>query len=127
MFGSTATGVPRTAPTPGRSAVAPGGGRQGAEDEGGTAVYGPLVGTGRCAHPPSEPIVRRSMRPRWPGTYRAIGRIYGGDPPFSSRSACHLHLIRGMRVMFRGATAAALLLFGAACDPILNVQGSFFP
>ncbi len=29
--------------------------------------------------------------------------------------------------MFRGATAAALLLFGAACDPILNVQGSFFP
>src|SRR5712671_7992859 len=102
MFGSTATGVPRTAPTPGRSAVAPGGGRQGAEDEGGTAVYGPLVGTGRCAHPPSEPIVRRSMRPRWPGTYRAIGRIYeeillspGVLYSMCSRSACHLHLIRG--------------------------------
>src|SRR5260370_5665490 len=90
MFGSTATGVPRTAPTPGRSAVAPGGGRQGAEDEGGTAVDGPLVGTGRCAHPPSEPIVRRSMRPRWPGTYRAIGRIYGGDPPFSGSAVFYV-------------------------------------
>lgn len=29
--------------------------------------------------------------------------------------------------MFRGATAAALGLFVAACDPIVNVQGSFFP
>jgi YtcA family len=28
---------------------------------------------------------------------------------------------------FRGVTAAVLILFGAGCDPVLNIQGSFFP
>jgi len=32
-----------------------------------------------------------------------------------------------MRGMCRAATAAALGLCGAGCDPLLNVQGSFFP
>lgn len=32
-----------------------------------------------------------------------------------------------MRGMCRVATAAALVLCGAGCDPLLNVQGSFFP
>lgn len=31
-----------------------------------------------------------------------------------------------MRVTFRRAATAAILL-GAGCDPILNVEGSFFP
>ena len=28
---------------------------------------------------------------------------------------------------FRGVTAAVVILFGAGCDPVLNIQGSFFP
>ena len=28
---------------------------------------------------------------------------------------------------FRGVTAAVLILFGAGCDPILNIGGTFFP
>jgi hypothetical protein len=32
-----------------------------------------------------------------------------------------------MPVAFRGATAVAVVLVAAGCDPILNVQGSFFP
>lgn len=31
------------------------------------------------------------------------------------------------RHAFRGVTAAVLILFGAGCDPVLNIQGSFFP
>jgi hypothetical protein len=32
-----------------------------------------------------------------------------------------------MRVTFRHVAATALILLGAGCDPILNVEGSFFP
>jgi hypothetical protein len=32
-----------------------------------------------------------------------------------------------MPVAFRGVTAVAVVLVAAGCDPILNVQGSFFP
>lgn len=32
-----------------------------------------------------------------------------------------------MRVTFRSVAACILTAFGAGCDPILNVQGSFFP
>jgi YtcA family len=32
-----------------------------------------------------------------------------------------------MRVTFRGVTATTSIIFGAGCDPILNVEGSFFP
>jgi hypothetical protein len=31
------------------------------------------------------------------------------------------------RPKFGGVGAAALVLFGAGCDPVLNIQGSFFP
>ena len=32
-----------------------------------------------------------------------------------------------MRGMFRCVTVAAVALSGAGCDPLLNVEGSFFP
>jgi hypothetical protein len=32
-----------------------------------------------------------------------------------------------MRRVLRGVTAAVLILFGAGCDPVLNIQGAFFP
>jgi hypothetical protein len=32
-----------------------------------------------------------------------------------------------MRVTFRHVAATALILLGGGCDPILNVEGSFFP
>jgi hypothetical protein len=32
-----------------------------------------------------------------------------------------------MRVTFRRVAAAAVISLGAGCDPILNVEGSFFP
>lgn len=33
----------------------------------------------------------------------------------------------GMRVTFRALAAGVLGLLGAGCNPILNVEGSFFP
>lgn len=32
-----------------------------------------------------------------------------------------------MRVTFRAVAAGGLAILGAGCDPILNVEGSFFP
>ena len=31
------------------------------------------------------------------------------------------------RNLFRGVIAAVLILFGAGCDPVLNIGGTFFP
>jgi len=31
------------------------------------------------------------------------------------------------RNLFRGVTAAVLILFGAGCDPVINIGGTFFP
>ena len=31
------------------------------------------------------------------------------------------------RNLFRGVTAAVLILFGAGCDPVVNIGGTFFP
>jgi len=33
----------------------------------------------------------------------------------------------GMRVTFRAVAAGGLAILGVGCDPILNVEGSFFP
>ena len=38
-----------------------------------------------------------------------------------------MYPLPGMRVTFRALAAGVLGILGAGCDPILNVEGSFFP
>ncbi len=65
--------------------------------------------------------MKRQRAGRCPETRRAVSRIY------EETLGSVVYPLPGMRVTFRGVTAAALLLAGAGCDPILNVEGSFFP
>ena len=37
------------------------------------------------------------------------------------------HARMSPRNLFRGVTAATLILFGAGCDPVINIGGTFFP
>ena len=43
------------------------------------------------------------------------------------RSAVHQELLVRVRSMVRAATASSVALCAAACDPIVNIEGSFFP
>src|SRR5580704_16018294 len=114
-LGSTGTGVVISASARPRSGTSAGG-RQAVEDARGAAVYGARVGTESPAQPTNVPIVMRTTR------------------PVRERDENRWHAKRGrerrcfsMRGMSRVATAAAFVLCGAGCDPLLNVEGSFFP
>jgi YtcA family len=60
-------------------------------------------------------------------TRRAGGVIYEEPTLSDFRPAVHRELPFGIPGAVRLATAAALLACGAGCDPILNIQGPFFP
>lgn len=54
-------------------------------------------------------------------TRRAVSRIDEGTLGWV------VYPLPGMGVTFRARAAGALGILGAGCDPILNVEGSFFP
>lgn len=75
----------------------------------------------RTMTPRREKYRDRRRAGRCPETRRAVSRIY------EEALESVVYPLPWMRVTFRRVAAATLILLGAGCDPILNVEGSFFP